>query len=631
MRQSRPDLLSQAAQFNGLGDVVYEHANTSPRAGMFSRQTSEGSWEEISASGFLGEVTAAAKGMIAAGIGAGDRVVLVCGTRYEWVLLAFAAWVVRAIVVPVHPRCSQQRLRHVMRDCRPAAVVLEDGRHASTVSGIGHELTDLARIWRLDETGMEAITRPGTYIDPTAVRFRREEASREDPALITYPVSTAESSRGVVLTQGNLLAVGERLAERMRPGVEHQDGRECTLLHTPLADGFAQTTLVACVLSQVRVGLLEEGNSLLNELRVFRPTVLVTLPRVLERIHAQERARMRESGWDNLNSFEAATDVAIEFDKAERKGAWRRVSRAMYDWIFSRIREALGGRVRFVVCAGGALPLWVDRFFNGAGIPVFHAFGTVETAHAVAANAPEKRRSGTAGQPLRDVEVQVSEVGELYVRGPGVFSGYWNDVEASRAAFRDGWLASGVTGTVDPDGYVSVGERLFPDTAGPEAAGDSNSAEKDRDAATKTQPPEGSPADSAGDYVHELEQRLRTHPLVSQAMVISEGRPFTTALVTLAGDQLEYWRLVNGRPLAMSPQEIAADPDMVTEIQGVVQEANGAVPAVAQVRAFHILAEEFTVQSGLVLNSGELRRTAVLWAFSEEIDGLYRQAQHQHE
>ncbi|RNL87036.1 AMP-dependent synthetase/ligase [Halostreptopolyspora alba] len=592
----------------------------SPHSKMFARKSAEDRWERVSASDFLGEVTALAKGFIAAGISAGDRVVLVCGTRYEWVLVSFAVWAVRAVAVPVPSACSAARLRHVLRDCQPAAVVLEDGRHAGTVSGIQHELTELGRTWRMDMAGLEGISRSGSYMDSTAIRFRREETTREDPAAIMYPVRRVVATRGAVLTHGNLLASAEGLLERLGPAVSDMPaGEATTVMGVPLADIHGLAALVACVMGRVRVGFPSRSAPLLWEMRLFRPTVLLAVPWLLEAAHRGERSRASEVGWDNLNTFDAATDLAVSFDEAPRKGAWKRVSRVMYDWMYTRVRDVLGGRVRVAVCAGAPLSERMDRFYSGAGIPVYQAFGTVEAGGAFVASGPGVRGAGTAGAALPGSEVRVGADGEVYVRGAGVFQGYWDDAEASRAAFREGWLATGVRGEMSEAGFLSVGEWARPQACllPPRDTLVSGSA-------ALPAAEEGAREPSLAGHVAALEERLREHPLISQVMVIVEGRPYASALITLLREQVEYWRLVNGRPLSTPAVEITADPGLLREVQQVVHEANGVVPSEVRVRAFQVLPEEFSVQSGLVLPSGELRREMILRAFAEEIDGLYQ-------
>ncbi len=691
-----------ARGLSGLSDLVYGVATEEAHAEVFSVRGERGRWERVKAGGFATEVTAVAKGLVAAGVGEGDRVVVVSGSHQDWVRLAFAVWSVRAVLVPLPESVSAERLVHVVRQTRPAAAVVQGERLLRTVSGLQRELPDLGRVWRMD-AGLSGVVSLGAYMDASSVRFRRDGAVAEDVAVVLYPVSTVSRlTRGVVLSHGALLSAAADVVDRMWPRLsELPEGRASTLLDLPLSQISGLAALVACMVGRVRVGLAGP-TGLMRQVEAFKPTVLVCSARVLEGVFDVERGSARSTGWDSLGTFNAAVESAVQFDRSPRRSAWQRLSRSMYDWQFSRVRELFGGRVHLAVCWGGGLSDRLDSFFGGVGIPVVQAFGTAEAAGVFTAGAVGDRVPGTVGRALEGREVWVSREGEIHVRGGAVFSGYWGEGEASRSAFREGWLATGYAGEVDADGVVSVVGRLRVQAATEELAGrfvargvdeapalegrvleGPEGRSEGRPVRERRGPEEGvrrreapglegraleaaveqesgaasgggsgevlavtaafAAVDPAGggepavveareqrvergdaELVAEFEARLRAHPLISQVLVIVEGRPFASALVTLVRDQLEYWRLVNGRPLAMAPEEIAGDRDLLREVQGLVYEANRSVPRHLAVRSFHVLAEEFTVQSGLVHASGELRREAVLRAFSEEIDGLYR-------
>lgn len=662
-----------AGSLRGLADILYRNAEDSPGAEVAARRDAEGAWERVTAARMLNDVTAVAKGLIGTGVDAGDRVVIVGGSDYDQVLVHFAVWAVRAVAVPLPPRCSQARLLHVVRDCRPAAVVLGDGRLAAAASAASREITDLSRVWRLDgPEGLEAVTRPGAYMDSSAVRFRLEETTMADPAAIVYPSGTDVRRPGAVLSHGNRLAAARALADRLLPALRGVNpGAASALVHLPLSDSSGQAALAACMLARVRVGVVDPAERLVEQARAFKPAVLATAARTLEEVYAAEERRARQSGWDSNSAFGAAAEIAAEYDRVGRKGAWKRVSMAMYDWMYSRFRDAYGGRLRLAVCLNGRLPATLDHFYNGAGVPVVQVFGSTEAGGALTAGVPGARRAGTHGTVLEGAELRVGPGGELFARGPGVFPGYWNAQAAGETAFRDGWLATGHTGEIDEDGFVTVTGRLRvqacadpaprraampqpPPERGTQGGGGLAAAPQppalERSPAAQERPtapaqpaveqarptaapalpaaaPAAQPAPSPEEIVAGLEQRIAAHSLVGQVMVIGRGRPYCTALVTLAADQLEYWRLVNNRPLNASPEEIAADPELLREIEYVVGEANTTVPAPLAVCAFHVLAEEFTPQSGLLLPDGSLRRDAVLRAFAEEIEGLYRSAE----
>ncbi|KOX15467.1 AMP-binding protein [Nocardiopsis sp. NRRL B-16309] len=634
----------RARAMSGLGDLVYEGASGDAHAELFSVPVGDG-WRRRTAGEFATDVTSVAKGLIAAGVGEGDRVLVVSGSHQEWVRVAFAVWSVRGVVVPLEPSASAERVVHVVRQTRPAAALVEGERLLGTVTGLQRELPDLGRVWRL-EPDLPGVVSLGAYMDATSVRFRRDETRPEDAAVVLYPLSTvSRETRGVVLSHGALLTAAASLVDRMWPRLSELDpGRASALLDLPLTQVQGLASLLACVVGRVRVGLTAPG-TLMAGVSSFRPTVLVCSAAQLESVFAVERERAQSTGWDSLATFNASVAAAVDFDQSPKKGAWRRLSRSMYGWSFVRVRELFGNRVHLGVCWGGGLSHELDAFFGGVGVPVMQVFGTPETAGAFSANAVGDRVSGTVGRLLDDRELWVSPEGEAYVRGGGVFSGYWGDVEGSRSAFRDGWLATGVAVEVDDAGFVSLRGRLRAQAAMAEVPGRFAARSAAGAVVERAEPgvavgpaqervaveswsPEPvveEPGErSDAELVAEFEARLRAHPLISQVLVIVEGRPFASALVTLVRDQLEYWRLVNGRPLSMAPEEIAGDRDLLREVQGLVYEANRSVPRHLAVRSFHVLAEEFTSQSGLVQPSGELRREAVLRAFAEEIDGLYR-------
>lgn len=669
-----------ARRLSGLGELVYEVATADAHAETWSVPAGEsGDWERVTAGAFATDVSGVAKGLVAAGVGDGDRVLLVADNHHDWVRMAFAVWTVRAVLVPLPSVASVERVAHVVRSTRPAAAVVEGGRVHRAVTGLQRELPDLGRVWRLNP-GLPELVSLGAYMDASAVRFRREVASPEDAAVIAFPMSTvSKSMRGAVLTHGALLAAGADVVDRMWPRLSELDpGAASTLLDQPLSQLSGLASLVACVVGRVRVGLGAPG-ALRTSLATFRPTVVVCDASLLWSVYEDQRGAAKATGWDSLGTFNASVDAAVQFDRSPKKGAWRRLSRSMYDWSFSKVREVFGNRAHLVVCWGGGLSEKLDAFFSGVGIPVMQVLGCVETAGVFAANGPGDRVAGSVGRALPGREVWVSREGEAFVRGGAVFSGYWGDTQGSRSAFREGWLATGESAEVDTEGIVWAHGRVRVQSAvaevpgrfvagaveagpgvreaaqlGPAPAVSEQGAglapggagapvERGRmeepvrsgfegdGAATMELPvvaePQGGPGPgepSDAELVAGLEARLRAHPLVSQVMVIVEGRPFASALVTLVRDQLEYWRLVNGRPLSMAAEEIAGDRDLLREVQGLVYEANRNVPRRLAVRSFHVLAEEFTVQSGLVLASGEVRREAVLRAFSEEIEGLYR-------
>lgn len=622
MRQSRASVSSLPGP-GVLGELVYLGAR---RGGgeevAFHRPVGDG-WRDVGATEFLTEVARIGRGFIAAGVGRGDRVLVVAEPGYEQTLVVFAVWAVGGVVVWVPAGCSAGLLRRVLRDSHPVAAVVRRPEHARVVVSLQQELVDLGRTWLLDEEGLEGIAKPGAYMDSSAVRSRVEECGPDDVAVVCYTVTSRRRVRGAVLTHRNLLVSARALVGRLEPVLGGWGAGEAVTLVGPGVGGVAGFGLVvACVLAGVRVGFVREGADFGGEVREFGPTLLVADADFLARTYARERARSRERGWDGEQAFEAATQLAVEIDKRGRPGAWQRVSRALYEWAFARVREALGGRVRVVVCVQGGLEPRLTRFYGGAGMPVLEGFGLVQAGGLVALNVPGAHRPGTVGPAVEGVELGVSGSGEVLVRGECVFAGYHGAVRDSGEVVREGWLATGWLGELDGEGSLVVrgpvrvrggggagtGAGGVPVPAGGGGAGVGVDA--------------GPGGERVPDFVV-LETRLLSHPLISQVIVLAEGRPYATALVTLKRDQLEYWRLVNGLPLSMPLEQVAAVPELGAEIRRAVEEVNSSVPPESMIRAFHVLPEEFSPASGLLLPSGRLRRDAVLRAFAEEIDSLY--------
>ncbi|CAM4303166.1 AMP-binding protein [Nocardiopsis rhodophaea] len=467
MRDRRAHPFPWTLRFHGLSNLPYQTATTPAEGGFAYR--ADGEWEYIAAHEFASGVTAVAQGLIATGIEPGNRVVLACGTRYEWALIAFAVWAVRGVLVPVHPACSPARLQFIVRDTSPRAVIVETRRHLRAVADIHGELNALTRVWRLDGlqpdsaepsrgSGLRAIVSAGAYMDPSAVLFRRQDTVREDFAAIIHPPTTALSSHGVVFTHGNLLAAAEGLVDRLYPLLdEAPDEPPATLLHLPLTGVFGQTVLIACVMARIRVGLPHRRTPLRREISEFRPVFLFTRQRLLDQVCSVERAiaveKSKSPGWDNLRAFESAVDHAVEYGKAGRKGIARRVSHAMHEWLYSRIRERFGGRLRFIVGVE-PLPQRLTHFYTGAGMPVVHGFGILETGGPFTLDIGGSHGPDSVGLPLPDVQVRPAPDGGIEVRGPQVFREYWNAPERTRHAFDDGWLRIGIEGRLGTDGAL---------------------------------------------------------------------------------------------------------------------------------------------------------------------------------
>ncbi|PRX98879.1 AMP-dependent synthetase/ligase [Allonocardiopsis opalescens] len=586
-------------RFRGLTDLIYANAKEAPHDAVFSRRVG-GEWQDVTTTAFLQAVVEVARGLVATGIMPGDRVALLCRTRYEWPLVNFAVWAVRAVLVPVYPTASVEQLRWVLGDSGAVAVVVETAEDAEKVAAARTGLPGLSHVWRLDAGVLGQLTEAGRYLDPNAVNELRLAATPDDTATITYTSGTSGMPKGCTLTHGNFLretqtAMGavEPLLERMRELGEPR----CTLLFVPLAHVLGHVVQIGCVRARVRVGHTPDTSALSADLADFRPTFLLAVPYVLERLVGAARRRAEEAG--RAKAFDGAVAVAAANGRTRgRLGRWDRIRYAAYDrLVYNKIRAALGGRLRFVLTGGASLAPRLHHFFQGIDIRVLEGYGLTETTAAITLNTPAHTRAGTVGRPLPGVTIGISDDGEVLVKGEHVFRGYWRNAAATDAAFIDGWFATGDLGRLDDDGYLTITGRrkeLIVTSGGTNVAPVA------------------------------VEDHLRAHPLISQAMVVGDNRPYPAALITLDAEYLEYWKIVNRKPLSATPAELAADRELLAELQQAVDAANLAVSRLESVRAFRVLDRDFTVDNGYLTPSLKLRRTAIETDFAAAIAALYR-------
>ncbi|GAA4959165.1 hypothetical protein GCM10023224_51390 [Streptomonospora halophila] len=437
-------------------------------------------WRRVSAADFRRDVTAAAKGFAAIGLDSGDRIVLACRTRYEWAVLAFAAWAMRGTVVPVHPRLAPTRLWHILHDVRANMIVAEHPLHGRVLAEARRSLPGLVRSLSVDSpppgdapSALQEITAAGVYMDPSAVAERSRAVTAADAAVITYPAAWSPSAEphGVVLTHANLLAsaAGQvRAAGALLDRIP--DGEADTLLHLPLAGAAGQSLLIASLMAGVRVAFPAPASHAapMRQTRAYGPSIAIARGAHIERVfaleHATEHERPDKQGWDRKSAFDAAVEHAVKTARShrERPGMLGRVSHAMHEWLYTRVRDRFGGRARMIVCSGGVSERVAD-FLTGAGMPVVQGSGIIaEAAGPIAVRLPGLTAEGGAGRPLPGLELRDGLRGEVAVAGAAVSPAYWNRPDPARTPTRrdDGWLFTGLTGRVHGDGSASLTGRI---------------------------------------------------------------------------------------------------------------------------------------------------------------------------
>ena len=594
----------------GLADSLYDTAERTPALIQLARRTEgpggPGPWQDVTAAAFRDEVLALAKGLLTRGVRYGDRVALMSRTRYEWTIFDYALWSIGAIPVPVYPTSAAEQVRWILAETQAVACVVENEDHAMTVGAVCDALPDLTGIWQLDQGCVAAITEAGRGVPDTLVHRQRLGVTADTVATVIYTSGTTGRPKGCLLTHGNLATEADNLLEGWHD-VFHDTaaGPPSTLLFLPMAHVYGRVTQLAAVRGGIRLGHLPEvtADALLPALAGYRPTFLVAVPYILEKVYQRARQAAEEAGRGEL--FGQAVAVAVEWAAArERKalghgpgpGPRLRLRHAAYDrTVYQRLRGVLGGRVRNLMSGGSTLSRELGLFFAGAGMTLYEGYGLTETSAAVTANPPGRAKFGTVGLPLPGASVAIADDGEVWVHGPMVFGGYLNHPRCTADAFDDGWLATGDLGRLDEDGYLSIVGRkkdLIVTSSGKNLA----------------------PA--------ALEERVQAHPLVSQCLVVGDDRPYVAALITLDGPALAHW-LRTRRRAHLDEWAVLADEELHAEIQRAVAAANTAVSRAESIRAFRLLPHEFTLEQGLMTPSLKLRRSVITERYTEDIEELY--------
>ncbi|MGA5817361.1 AMP-dependent synthetase/ligase [Kitasatospora sp. NPDC094028] len=606
MREFTTPALPGPPPTGGIADSVYDTAERSPELVQLSRQDPDGRWRDVTARRFRDEVLALAKGLLTRGVRYGDRVALMSRTRYEWTLFDYALWSIGAVSVPIYPTSAPDQVRWILAETQAVACLVEDEDAAMTVGAVCDALPDLTGIWQLDHDCVAAITEDGHGVPDSLVHRQRLGVAAENIATVVYTSGTTGRPKGCLITHGNLAAE----ADAMLGGwgdVLHDTGGEqpATLLFLPLTHVYARAVQIASIRGGLRIGHLPQvsTDAMLPALAVFRPTFLLTVPYILEKLLQQARQAAENAGRGEL--FEQARQVAVDWATAKEQkafgrgpgpGAGLRLRHIAYDRaVYQKLRGVLGGRIRTVMCGGSSLRRELALFFTGAGLQLYEGYGLTETSGAMVANPAGRQKLGTVGQPLADCTVVLADDGEVWLRGPTIFGGYLNHPQCTADALVDGWFATGDLGRLDQDGYLSITGRK-------------------KDLIVTSNGKNLAPA--------ALEERVQAHPLVSQCLVVGDDRPYVGALITLDPSALAHWLKSHGRE-QLDTWSVLADEQLHVEIQRAVAAANAAVSRAESIRAFRLLPREFSQDQGLLTPSLKLRREAITRHHAQDIEELY--------
>jgi long-chain acyl-CoA synthetase len=585
-----------------LADVIARRAAEQPGAVVLRRKDEAGQWQDVTASQFRDEVYALAKALVAAGVETGDRVALMSHTRYEWTLADYAIWTAGAVCVPIYETSSAEQAEWILSDSGARAVLVETPGFEQMIADARDRLPELKQMWRIDK--LDELIATGTDVSDQTVAGRASAVSAPDLATVIYTSGTTGRPKGCELTHKNLLADTRNAFMGPLAAALHDVPDPSTLLFLPLAHVFARIIEVGFMEAGIPLGHSPDIATLLPDLASFRPTFILAVPRVFEKVYngAQQKAAEDRRG----AIFGRAAKVAIAYsrslDAAEHGGRGAslglRAEHALFDrLVYSKLRTALGGRVRWAVSGGAALSERLGHFFRGVGVTVLEGYGLTETTAAVTVNRPERQRIGTVGLPLPGVAVKIADDGEILINGPTIFKGYWQNEEATAGTFtEDHWFASGDIGEIDDEGFLKVTGRKKEIIV---TAGGKNVAPTI------------------------LEDRMRSHALISQVMVVGDDRPFIGALITIDPEAFDHWKAQHGKPADASIASLRDDADLIADVQVAVDDANKAVSRAESIRKFRILDTDFTQEKGQLSVKLGIRRSVLQKDFAAEIDALY--------
>jgi len=556
----------------------------------------DGEWRDVTWKEFGEQVAGVAKGLIATGVAAGDRVALQAKTRYEWTVFDYAIWTAGATVVPIYETSSPDQVAWILSDSGATAVVVESDAHASAVESVRNQAPDLSSVFVIDDDAIGALTRAGKDVPDSELEARRATLKADSLATLIYTSGTTGRPKGCELTHGNFLfeiSNGMTLLGRFM----NVDGS--LLLFIPLAHVLARVIQVGAVKTRTVIGHTPDVKNLVEDLGEFKPTFVLAVPRVFEKVFNGAKAKAEADGKGKI--FDKAAQVAIDWSRAQDNGGpgiALRAQHAVFDkLVYGKLRAALGGRCLGAISGGAPLGDRLGHFFRGIGVTVYEGYGLTETTAAAAVNHDDALRIGTVGRPLPGVEAAIADDGEILIRGGIVMRGYWKNEQATAEAIDgEGWFHTGDLGELDDDGFLKITGRKKEIIV---TAGGKNVA----------------PA--------VLEDRIRAHRLVSQTIVVGDQRPFVAALITLDDEALPAWLESKGKPTDLTAEQLRDDEELIAEIDAAVKEANKAVSQAEAIKKFRVLGSDFTEDNGMLTPSLKLKRSVVMKEFDQEIENLY--------
>ncbi|KJQ54869.1 AMP-dependent synthetase/ligase [Microbacterium sp. SA39] len=580
-----------------VSDLLFQRVAATPDRALFSVPAGDG-WRDISAADFQTAVVALAKGFAAAGIQPGEKVGFLARTTYEWTLVDFALFYAGAVMVPIYETSSPSQIQWILEDSGAIALIVESPEHFARVDEIRSDVPLVREIWQLHLGAIDTLTAQGAAVTDAEIERRRNLAVGSDIATLIYTSGSTGRPKGCVLTHSNFVELTRNSAKALNAVVETPGAS--TLLFITTAHVFARFISILDIHAGVRTGHQPDTRQLLPALGSFKPTFLLAVPRVFEKVYNSAEQKAEAGGKGKI--FRAAADVAIEHSKLLEEGKkipfGMKLKFALFNkLVYSKLRAAMGGNVVYAVSGSAPLGPRLGHFFHSLGVVILEGYGLTETTAPATVNLADKSKIGTVGPALPGVGVRLGEDGEIEVRGVNVFKEYWNNPEATAEAFSDGgWFRTGDIGSFDSEGFLTITGRKKEIIV---TAGGKNVA----------------PA--------ALEDPIRANPIIGQVVVVGDQRPFISALMTLDTEMLPTWLANNGLDAKMSLEQASRSDAVRAEVQRAVDGANARVSRAESIRKFTILDSEWTEASGHLTPKLSIKRNVIMSDFADEISAIY--------
>jgi long-chain acyl-CoA synthetase len=587
-----PSIIPPASAGN-LTNLIAERAWFEPERVVVSRPLGDG-WQAVTAKEYEAEIKSVAKGLIASGISIGDRVAIMAKTRYEWTVLDFAIWFAGAVPVPIYETSSAEQVDWILSDSAAVAIIVETPALVELVKPIMP--ATCKNVWNITDNALATLITAGKSITDDEISKRREALKPETLATLIYTSGTTGKPKGVHLTHGNFLSECGNVVNGasdlfLKPGGS-------TLLFLPVAHVFGRMVQIGAITAGLHLAHCSDITKLPADLGTFKPTFVLAVPRIFEKIFNGAEAKAEAAGKGKI--FHKAVEIAVAYSVAmdgKRMSPLLKLQHGLFDkLVYSKIRAGLGGRVEAAISGGAPLGERLGHFYRGAGIRVLEGYGLTETTAGATLNLTAAHKVGSVGKPIPGTTIKIADDGEVLIKGPIVMKGYWQNEAANAEVFtNDNYFRSGDLGKLDDEGYLYITGRKKELIV---TAGGKNVA----------------PA--------VLEDRLRANPLISQCMVVGDNKPFIAALVTLDPDAIKPWAVANKKEGA-SIADLTKDPTLLAVIQTAVDEANKAVSRAESIRKFTVLSVDFTIPGGQLTAKLSVKRHVVAQQFAREIDELF--------